>query len=133
MARLTFIFLLVASAHCVSQVATFNNGALTVNSSGAVSSSNTGVAWDDTVRFDKNYRFYTEDTVTSNFTVKVKSSGKVQGYTEMVVFVGDGSHTVDFSSCVKASGSFSFDATSGALNFVTFIYDGKRVWYSIMK
>jgi hypothetical protein len=104
-----------------------------VNSNGSISSSNTYIAWDDTVRFNKNYVFYSEDTVTSNITVKIKSSGKVQGYTEMVVFVGDGSHTVDFSSCVKASGSFSFDATSGALNFVTFIYDGKRVWYSIMK
>lgn len=49
----------------------------------------------------------------------------------MYRLIGDGVHTPTFSGFKKNSGSGNFDATSGRLNLITFIYDGVDYWYSI--
>lgn len=73
-----------------------------------------------------------EHTLVSNDVLSPQTTPIViPGFGAMYRLIGDGIHTPTFSGFKKNSGSGNFDATSGRLNLITFIYDGVDYWYSI--
>ena len=58
----------------------------------------------------------------------------IPGFGAMYRLIGDGTHSPVFSSTFKkSSSSGDYDSTEGALNLVTFIFDGVDFWYSIVQ
>jgi hypothetical protein len=91
-----------------------------------------GTVFNDTVYCNVLNRYYAEDTIKASITVKIKTTGKIQGAIEQIVMVGDGSHTVSFANCTIPSDSYlTIDNTLNKVNWVTFQWDGKRVVVTI--
>jgi hypothetical protein len=80
--------------------------------------------------------FVTEKTITSNDVISPLDSIDLEerfkprpGYGAMYRFIGNGVNTPSFSpSFKKASTSGEYDKT-----LVTFLFDGKNFWYSIVQ
>jgi hypothetical protein len=80
--------------------------------------------------FDNDYQ-YNNYTLTANITPTYSLTGAIALNGVSITFVGDGTHTVDFSNFVESDLSGTFDVTSGAENTVIFYYNGVDVFYSI--
>jgi hypothetical protein len=91
-----------------------------------------GTVFNDTVYCNVLNRYYAEDTIKASITVKIKSTGKIQGAIEQIVMVGDGIHTVSFANCTIPSDSYlTINNTLNKVNWITFQWDGKRVVVTI--
>jgi hypothetical protein len=83
-----------------------------------------------TLYFDKDYQ-YNSYTVASNITLTTSTTNGVALNKIELTLVGDGTHTVAFSGCTQDGSSGNFDNTLGAINKVSFYYDGTAIWYSM--
>lgn len=80
--------------------------------------------------FDKEYQ-YNNYTLTANITPTYSLTNAIALNFVQITFVGDGTHTVDFSNFIESDLSGAFDITLGVENKVVFYYDGVDVIYSI--
>lgn len=90
-----------------------------------------GATFNGTLTFDKTQTSYNDYMVASNIIIVISSSGKIQGNTEQVTMIGNGTNLPNFSACRQVANTPSFNNSNGYLNLVTFLYDGTRVWYYI--
>jgi hypothetical protein len=81
-------------------------------------------------KFDNSYQ-YNNYTVSTNITPTSDLTGAIPLNGVSIVFVGDGTHTVDFSNFTESYASGTFDSTLGAENQVMFYYNGNDVYYTI--
>lgn len=87
-----------------------------------------GVTLGTTVSFSKPVTVYNEITISSNTTLTPSAVSATAGCGAVLRAIGNGTNTLSFSGF---GGTGTFDNSAGAVNLITFLYDGQDFWYQI--
>ena len=73
-------------------------------------------------------------TITADDEFLPDTNNPMLGGGAIYRLIGDGTHSPSFDATFKKSNaSGNYDSTSGAINIVTFFFDGIDYWYSIIQ